>query len=273
MKKLIVLFLAIGLLAGCGSSDTSSDQNKKDEKHDLMVGGSTSVQPLMEQVAEAFNKKDEGVVTVQGGGSSVGVKGASDGTFNVGMSSRELKDEEKPAVDTYEIALDGIVIIVNKENKLKDITLEQAKDVFTGKITNWKELGGADEEIAVVSREEGSGTRDGFESIVGYESDELVKDATIQNAGGAVISSVVGNKQAIGYVSMGSLSDEVNGVTVDGVKASEDTILDKTYTLQRPFLLVVKKGNTDASALLDFIFSEEGKKLVVEHKYVPVERK
>lgn len=265
MKKFLsVLVLCSLALVGCGNND--------EDTKDLVVGGSTSIQPLMEQLAESYNELDQGEVTVQGGGSSVGTKGAIDGTFNIGMASRDLKDEEASELDGVVIALDGIVIVVSKDNPVSDISLENAKKVFTGEITNWKELGGNDEEIAVVSREEGSGTRDGFESIVGFDSEELIENADIQNSTGSVISNVSGNAKSIGYISMGSISEDVKVLTVEGVEASEATINSKDYKLQRPFTLCVKKGDETAEKLFDFIFSSEGQQIIKDNKYIPVER-
>lgn len=268
MKKVLSAILCGLLLTGCGGQ-TSNDDHKQNA---LVVGGSTSIQPLMEQLAESYNENEAGRVTVQGGGSSVGIKGTIDGTFTVGMVSRALKEEEAEQLDQTVIALDGIVVIVNKANPVKDITLEQIQKVYTGEITNWKELGGKDQEIAVVSREEGSGTRDGFEAVVGFKTTELVKYAEIQNATGSIIMSVSGNKQAIGYISMGASSEMVRALRVDGVEANEATIKNGSYTLQRPFILCVKKGDTGATNFYDFIFSDAGKKMIQDHKYIPVER-
>lgn len=268
MKKLLGLLLCCGLLlTGCGGTN-----NEGGESVNLTAGGSTSIQPLMEKIAESFEADGKGTISVEGGGSSVGTKGAIDGTFDIGMASRALKEDEPNELDGTTIALDGIVIVVNDANAVSDITLEDAKKVFTGEITNWKELGGEDAEIAVVAREEGSGTRDGFESVVGFESDELVANAEIQNATGAVVQSVNGNKNAIGYISLGALTDEVKALTVEDVEANEDTILDQSYKLQRPFTLAVKKGSDVAEPLFEYIFSDAGKKIISENGYVPVER-
>lgn len=265
MKKLLSLLLCLGfVLCGCNSTTT--------EGVEITVGGSTSVQPLMESIAESFNEAGLGTITVQGGGSSVGTKGTMDGTFEVGMASRALKDEEAEKLEEIVIALDGIVIIVNKENMMTDITLEDAYKIYTGEIINWSELGGKDAAIAVVSREEGSGTRDGFESVVGFDSEELIETAEIQNSTGAVVSSVVGNENAIGYISLGSLSEEVKALNVSGVEASQKSILDGSYLLQRPFVLAVLKDSETAETLFDFIFSEEGKTIIENNKYVAVER-
>lgn len=270
MKKIFVLMLLCSIcLVGCNSE---SDTANKEEKKELIVGGSTSVQPLMEEVAASFMEESDFTVAVQGGGSSVGTKGAMEGTLDVGAVSRDLKDDEKAELDGTIIALDGIVVIVNTENKLENITLQQLADIYTGKITNWKEVGGADAAISVVSREEGSGTRDGFESIVGFESEDLMKDSDIQNATGGVISTVSTNANSIGYISMGSVSDQVDVLRVEEVTPSVETVKDGSYKLQRPFVLAVKKQNEDAKALFDYIFSDAGKKIIEEMKYIPVEK-
>lgn len=277
MKKVFsVLLLCSLLLAGCGGktddTTTEGDDAKTEAKSDLIVGGSTSIQPLMEILAEAYDAAGNGTITVQGGGSGVGTKGAEDGTFDVGMASRALEGDEPDQLDGVEIALDGIVIAVNKDNPVEELTLEQAKQIFTGEVTNWKEFGGNDEEIAVISREEGSGTRDGFESIVGFATDELIANADVQNATGAVISGIAGNPQAVGYISMGSVSDEIKVLKVEGVEATVETVMDGTYELQRPFTLCVKKGSSVGDKLYDFIFSDEGKKIIEDNKYIPLDR-
>lgn len=255
------------LLAGCGGRSSGGDGATN-----YIVGGSTSVQPLMEQLAEKYNESTGALVTVQGGGSSVGTKGTIDGTFDVGMVSRDLKDDEAKKLDETIIAWDGIIVIVNKDNPVQDLSLDEVKKIFTGEITNWKDVGGEDKEIAVVSREEGSGTRDGFESVVGFKTTELISNSDIQNATGSVISDVSGNTHAIGYISLGSSSTQVKAVSIEGVEANEDTIKDGSYKLRRPFTLCVKKGSEEAEALFDFIFSDEGKAIIQEQKYIPVER-
>lgn len=268
MKKLFALLACCALvLTGCGGKGSNDEEVK------LSAGGSTSIQPLMEKLADTFNEEGKGSITVQGGGSSVGTKGAIDGTFDLGMASRELKDDEAKELDATVIALDGIVIVVNKDNKIADMSLEDAKKVFTGEITNWSDLGGENAEIKVVSREEGSGTRDGFESIVGFETTELIENAEIQNATGSVIASVQGNANAIGYISMGSVSEDIKTLTVEGVAASNDTVSDKSYKLQRPFTIATKADNDKVSAFFDFIFSDAGKKIIEDNKYVAVAKK
>ncbi|TDW20559.1 phosphate ABC transporter substrate-binding protein (PhoT family) [Breznakia blatticola] len=264
MRKLWIFGVCCLLLVGC------STNQKTTKKTELLIGGSTSVQPLMEKLAENFMKESDMKVSVQGGGSSVGVKGANEGVLDIGSVSRELEDEEKEKLDGVVIALDGIVVIVNQKNKVQNITLEQLHEIYTGKITNWKQLGGVDATISVVSREEGSGTRDGFEGIVGFESNELIKDADIQNSTGGVISTVSTNANGIGYISMGSVSDQVDVLRVDEVTPSVETITNGSYALQRPFILATKKDSEDAQEFFNFIFSEKGKEIIEDMKYIPV---
>lgn len=270
MKKLLMIglcFVCVFSLAACGGGSSNADSK------DISTGGSTSMQELMEKIADKYNKLDQGTVTVQGGGSSVGIQGAIEGTFDVANSSRALKSEEAKKLDATTICLDGIAVVVNPKNGVKNITMDQLKQVFTGAITNWKELGGVDKTIKVVAREEGSGTRDGFESIVGMEAKDLVKSAEIQNATGSVVSSVAGNQNAIGYISLGALTSHVSALTVDGVQATEVNVSNQTYKLQRPFVMAVKKDSDVAKKLFDFIFSKDGKKIIEDMKYVPVEQK
>ena len=184
LTALLCTTVMVGSLAvGCGAKDNSSK---------ITISGSTSVGPTMEILAEAYEKNNDVKIEIQQVGSSAGIKNTIDGTSDLGMSSRDLKDEEAQAVDATEIALDGIAVVTNKDNPVSDLTLEQVKDIFTGKITNWKEVGGEDAQIVLVSREEGSGTRDGFQDILGFESADLVKDAQICDGSGAVKSTIEG---------------------------------------------------------------------------------
>lgn len=262
-KKLFCLLSSLLLLAGCGSNDDSASSN-------LTLGGSTSMQPLMEKVVEKYNNENKTEITVQGGGSSVGIEGAKKGTYSIAMSSRELKSDESKELKHEVICLDGIVVVVNKDNKVKNLSLKQCKDIFTGKIKNWKELGGSNKPIAVVSREEGSGTRDGFEHVVGMESKDLVKSAEIFNATGQVLSNVESNKNAIGYISLGSLKNTVNALTIDNVKASVDTVKNKEYKLQRPFVLAYKKKTDEIKKFIDYIYSKKGTELIKDNGFIPV---
>ena len=224
----------------------------------------------MEVLAEVYEKNNDVNIEVQQVGSSAGIKNTIDGTSDLGMSSRDLKDEETKEVDGTQIAIDGIAVITNTANKVTNLTSEQVKDIFTGKITNWKEVGGEDAQIVVVSREDGSGTRDGFQDILGFESDELTKDAQICDGSGNVKSTVEGNENAIAYISFGYLGDTLNDVKIDGVEPTDANVVDGKYPISRPFIVVNKKdGLSDvAKAFVDFIMSEEGQNIVAEEGFI-----
>ena len=263
--------LVAGLAVGCGSNSGVDAKSAKETK--VTVSGSTSVGPSMEKLAEAFEGKNSGVkVEVQQLGSSAGIKNAIEGVSEIGMSSRDLKDEEKSSgLKETIIATDGIAVITNKANKVTDLTLDQVKDIYTGKITNWKEVGGEDAPIVVVSREDGSGTRDGFQEKVGFESEELIKDAQISDASGNIKSTVEGNANAIGYISFGYVDEAVNAVKVDGVEINHETVANNEYVIARPFILVNKDGISDnAQALIDFILSDEGQSILEEKGFIRV---
>ena len=274
-KKVLALLsstiLVAGLAVGCGSN--SGVDAKSDKETKVTVSGSTSVGSPMEKLAEAFEGKNSGVkVEVQQLGSSAGIKNAIEGVSEIGMSSRDLKDEEKSSgLKETIIATDGIAVITNKANKVTDLTLDQVKDIYTGKITNWKGVGGEDAPIVVVSREDGSGTRDGFQEKVGFESEELIKDAQISDGSGNIKSTVEGNVNAIGYISFGYVDEAVNAVKVDGVEINHETVANNEYVIARPFILVNKDGISDnAQALIDFILSDEGQSILEEKGFIRV---
>lgn len=274
-KKRVAVLLAstvvVGsLVVGCGSKGGSSDGGS--EK--VTVSGSTSIGPLMEIVAEDFEGKNEGVsIEIQQLGSSAGIKNAIDGTSQIGMASRDLKEEEKSAgLTETEIAIDAISIITNKNNEVKDITVEQIKSIYTGKITNWKEVGGKDAPIVVVSREDGSGTKGAFEEIVGFEAAELTKDAQIGDGSGNIKSIVEGNENAIGYISSAYVDEAVTQLTVEGEELTIDNVKTKKYPIARPFILVHKEDTITEKGkqLIDFILSDEGQAIVEEDGLISI---
>lgn len=273
-KRIVTLLMGtmlIGSLAvGCGSSDGSGGQDSSK----VTISGSTSVGPVVEILGEDFESKNEGIsIEVQQIGSSAGIKNAIEGTSQIGMASRDLKDEEKASgLKETQIAIDGIAVITNKNNEVKDLTLEQVKDIYTGKITNWKEVGGKDAPIVVVSREDGSGTRDGFQENVGFESEELTKDAQISDGSGNIKSTVEGNENAIGYISFGYVDDNVNALTIDGVELTTENIKNNTYAIARPFLFVSKEDNIseEGTKFIEYILSDEGQKIVEEKGFISV---
>ena len=238
----------------------------------VATGGSTSMKNVIAALTEGFAEVEPGVtVSYDPTGSGAGITGATDKTLDIGLSSRALKDEEKNDVDGTVIALDGIAIIVNKASKVEDLTVDQLKQMFTGEITNWSEVGGDDGEIVLIGREAGSGTRDGFESIVDVK--DSCKYAQELTATGAVISAVEANPLAIGYASLSAVGDTVKMVTVGGVECSEETVKDGSYEVQRPFVFVTNKSVTlseQAQAFFDFATSADAADLIRTAGAVPV---
>ncbi|MDF2546878.1 MAG: phosphate-binding protein [Anaerosolibacter sp.] len=284
MKKILslalIVMLAVGLLAGCGQKTTEQPQQEETQGDAALTGkvviaGSTSVQPLSDELAAAFTEKNPDVqIEVQGGGSSVGVKSAIDKIVDIGMSSRDLKEEEKSSgLTEYVIAKDGIAVVVNPTSKVEDLTIEQIKKIFTGEITNWKEVGGEDKAITVVSREEGSGTRGAFIEITGVEgkdasgnkADLTTKNALVQPSTGAVKQTVANTPDSIGYVSMGALDDAVKTVKVEGVEATEENAKDGSFKISRPFLFLTNGEESETvKAFIEFIMSAEGQEIVAQ---------
>ena len=238
----------------------------------VATGGSTSMKNVIAALTEGFAEVEPGVtVSYDPTGSGAGITGATDKTLDIGLSSRALKDDEKNDVDGTTVALDGIAIVVNKASKVADLTVDQLKQMFTGEITNWKDVGGDEGEIVLVGREAGSGTRDGFESIVDVK--DSCKYAQELTATGAVISAVEANLLAIGYASLSAVGDTVAMVTVEGVECSEDTVKDGSYKIQRPFVFVTNKSVTlseQAQAFVDFATSKDAADLIRTAGAVPV---
>lgn len=261
-------------LTGCGGNSEGSGENGSSGEVTISISGSTSVGPLMEKIQPIYEEKNSNVaLEIQMTGSGAGIKDVENGTSEIGMSSRALKDDEAAKLQGTLICYDGIAALVNPNNKVKDITVEQLKDIYTGKITNWKELGGNDAPIVVVSREDGSGTRDGFQQAIGYKSEELTQDATIVDGSGAVQTTVAGNENAIGYASFEYINDTVSALVVENVEATAENVKNGTYKVQRPFVLVTKEDTlTEAGkALIDFVLSEEGQQIVADNKLVPLD--
>lgn len=259
MKKLISIALAVlcvaALFTGCA----------KQVQGQVATDGSTSMEKVIGALGESFMSANAGVTfTYNPTGSGSGIQAVSEGRCDIGLSSRALKDEEKASglVGTT-VALDGIAIIVNPENPVSDLSVDQIAAIYTGEITNWSEVGGNDAEIVLIGREAGSGTRDGFESITGTE--EACKYRQELTSTGDVITTVSQNPDAIGYASLAALKDTVKAVSVDGVTASEATVKDGTYKVQRPFVLVTKEGtelSDTAQKFFDYATSADAAEVI-----------
>jgi phosphate transport system substrate-binding protein len=276
---IMVAALSFGLLAACGNSGSSSSTaSTSTGKTSALSGsvstnGSTSMEKVIGALSEQFMNDNSGVtVTYDPTGSGTGITAVTDGTCDIGLSSRALKDTETGLVGTT-IALDGIAVIVNSNSGVTNLTMDQLTKIFTGEITDWKDVGGSDGQIVCIGREAGSGTRDGFESITNSK-DKCVLSQELTSTG-AVIQAVAGNPNAIGYASLADLNSTVKALTVDGVTPSEATVKDGTYKIQRPFVLVTKQGATlsaASQAFFDFATSSAANDLISKAGAVPVNK-
>ena len=268
--------LALTLLAGCGSSGNapaSSAASSAPSGGDteltgsVATDGSTSMKSVIGALGESFQNANSGVTfTYNPTGSGSGIQAVSEGRCDIGLASRGLKDDEKSSGLTETVlAYDGIAVVVSPENPVSDLTIEQIADIYTGKITNWSEVGGNDAEIVLIGREAGSGTRDGFESITGTE--EACQYRQELTSTGDVIATVSQNPNAIGYASLSAVKESVKALSVGGVAPSEDTVKDGSYLIQRPFVLVTKDGATlspAAQAFLDYALSAEAAPIIAQ---------
>lgn len=249
----------------------------------LTLAGSTTVQPLAEKAGEAFMDVNPDVtIEVQGGGSSVGITAAADGTADIGNISREVKKEEleaNPEFQVFTVAKDGIAIVVNPDVKLENLTKEQVRDIFSGKITNFKEVGGPDAPITVASREEGSGTRGAFQELVMQHKDasgnkvedEIVATAILQNSNGALRTTIAETPNSIAYLSFGYLDDSIVTVNIEGIEATVENVLNSTYPISRPLNMITNGDpNPLAKAFIDFLFSDEGQAIAVEEGFITI---
>jgi phosphate transport system substrate-binding protein len=235
------------------------------------AAGSTSLQPLAETLSAAYMAANTGVdITIQGGGSGVGVKAAQDGTAELGMVSRNLTDAEKPGLNVYTVARDAVVVIVNPDVAVTGLTKVQVQGIFSGTITNWNEVGGPDKAIVVVSREEGSGTRTAFQDMV-MGTGVIVANAILQSSNGAILSTVASTPDSISYLSLGFVDTTIKVLTIDGVVANEANAANGTYPIVRPLSFISKGEVTGVvKAFLDWAVSPAGQKIVSDQGYIPV---
>ena len=274
MKKIIPVLcaavMALSLLAGCGQKANDSGTTAGGT---VATDGSTSMEKVIGALGESFMEANKGTTfTYNPTGSGSGIQAVSEGRCDIGLSSRALKDDEKAAgLKETIVALDGIAIIVNPQNPVKDLSLEQIARIYTGEITNWKDVGGEDAEIVRIGREAGSGTRDGFESIT--KTKDACQYRQELTSTGDVITTVSQNPNAIGYASLAAIKDSVKALTVNGVAPSEATVKDGTYLVQRPFVLVTKEGaalSETAQKFFDFAISADAASIISAAGAVPV---
>ena len=281
MKKLIsgvtALLVVLGLFAGCSNGgDEPANDNKAETEISGTVStdGSTSMEKVIGYLSEAYSEENPNVkVTYNPTGSGAGIQAVSEDRCDIGLSSRDLKEDEAKTLDAKVVAIDGIAMVVNPENTVSDLTIDQIAKLYKGEITNWSEVGGADAPVVLIGREAASGTRDGFESIT--DTKDACAYAQELTSTGDVIQTVASNPNAIGYASLAAVKDTVRALKVEGVNPTTETIQDGSYKIQRDFNIVTKKGKEltgAAKAFYDFATSKEADSLIEKAGAVPVVR-
>lgn len=290
MAMVMTLTLTVGVLAGCGqgneadganadkanaeSSRQVSDNESGNGSQTVSTDGSTSMEKVIGFLSEAYMEENKDVkVTYNPTGSGSGIQAVSEGRCDIGLSSRDLKEEELQDLTGTVVAVDGIAVIVNPDNPITDLSVEQVGKIYTGEITNWSEVGGEDAPIVCIGREAASGTRDGFEEVTGTK--DQCKYSQELTSTGDVVQTVAGNPNAIGYASVASVSDNVKAVGIEGVMPTKEAIQDGDYKIQRNFVLVTRKDEELSKAaqdFFDFATSEAADELITEAGAVPVKR-
>ena len=278
MKKIISLMvvavLLVAALTGCGTTNTDTPKDNGQVSGTVSTDGSTSMEKVIGFLSEAYMNKNSAVkVTYNPTGSGSGIKAVQAGSCDIGLASRDLKPEEATDLNGTVVAIDGIAMIVNKENPVKDLTIEQIAALYKGEITNWSEVGGADAPVVLIGREATSGTRDGFESIT--DTEDACKYNQELTSTGDVVQTVSSNPNAIGYASLASVKDTVKLISVEGVTPSTETIQDGSYKIQRNFVMVTKKNaelSPAAKSFFEFATSSAADEWIIEAGAVPVKR-
>ena len=278
MKKIISLMvvavLLVAALAGCGTTNTDTPKDNGQVSGTVSTDGSTSMEKVIGFLSEAYMEENSAVkVTYNPTGSGSGIKAVQAGSCDIGLASRDLKPEEATDLNGTVVAIDGIAMIVNKENPVKDLTIEQIAALYKGEITNWSEVGGADAPVVLIGREAASGTRDGFESIT--DTEDASKYNQELTSTGDVVQTVSSNPNAIGYASLASVKDTVKLISVEGVTPSTKTIQDGSYKIQRNFVMVTKKNaelSPAAKSFFEFATSSAADEWIIEAGAVPVKR-
>lgn len=282
MKKFFIMAAALTLMAGaltaCGADGSSAGGNtesgKTERSQTVATDGSTSMEKVIGFLSEAYMEEHGDIkVTYNPTGSSSGIQAVTEGRCDIGLASRDLKDEETADLQGTIVAIDGIGIIVNPDNPVTDLTIEQIGKIYSGEVANWKELGGSDAPIVCIGREAASGTRDGFEEVTGTK--DKCKYSQELTSTGDVVQTVSGNPNAIGYASIASANDSVKTVSVEGINPTTETIQNGEYKVQRNFVLVTKKDtplSKTAEEFFDFATSPQADSLITEAGAVPVKR-
>ncbi len=274
----VVLSLLIGVMTGCGTDNPSgkadTGNTKAETSQTVSTDGSTSMEKVIGFLSEAYMEEHGDIkVTYNPTGSSSGIQAVSEGRCDIGLASRDLKEEEQGDLTATVVAIDGIGIIVNPDNPVADLSVEQVGKIYTGEISNWKEVGGEDTPIVCIGREAASGTRDGFEEVTGTKDN--CKYSQELTSTGDVVQTVAGNPNAIGYASVASLNDTVKAVSIEGVEPTTAAIQDGQYKIQRNFVLVTKKDaslSETAQDFFDFATSEQADDLITQAGAVPIKR-
>jgi len=270
MKIKIVAMLMAVLVLPCAFAGGGGEKSTGTSSYTIEVGGSTSVTPLMELFAAEYQKlKPHIKVNINGTGSGDGITNAGV-TYQIGMSSRDLTPAEQGRGLRAEIvAIDGIAVIVNKNNAVSSLTIEQIRDIYTGAITDWSQVGGARGAIAVVSREEGSGTRGAFEELVGFQG-KLRAGANESTSTGAIKAGIAQNPNAIGYISLGSVDDTIKAISVGGIAANTANVINGSYKIARPFIVLAGSNiHAESAAFIQWMLSSEGQ-AIVRRSWIPV---
>ena len=262
----IYLTLAFFCLLSFSACESTSRQNE------IIIAGSTSIQPFADEWAELYMEKNSKVtINVQGGGSSGGIMAVKEGTAHIGMSSRELKEDEKDLIEIT-VAYDGLAIIVHPANPVDNLSLEQVRSIFAGEITNWKVINGSDKAITVVVREEGSGTRGAFQEMV-MGPRRISKKAIVEDSNGVVREIVSRDRNSIGFISLGLVDDRVKAIALDGLKPSEEAITQGHYRLRRPFLFLVREEPQGLiKEFIDFVLSDDIQAILLHEGLIPVKK-
>lgn len=271
MKKIIIVLmwagLITGLFTGCGLENST-------QSNTVSTDGSTSMEKVIGCLAESYMEENVGVkVTYNPTGSGSGIKAVQDGRCDIGLSSRDLKDDEKQELTGTVVAIDGIAVIVNPRNSVDDLTIEQISALYKGEITNWSEVGGADAPIVLIGREAASGTRDGFEAIT--KTEDLCKYSQELTSAGDALQAVASNPDAVGYASLAAVKDSVKVIGVEGVYPSKETVQSGSYKVQRDFVLVTKKNTAlseNAQSFFDYATSGAADDLIEKAGAIPVVR-